>query len=606
MTPRAARSPLPWLGALLALYLIVPIVGLAFRLGSPADMGFENPGLGAALGVSVLTATVSTIIIAIFGIPLAFVLASARGRLARLVEIAIQVPLALPPLMSGILLIYLVGPYTPLGRTFALTDSLAGIVIAQTFVAAPFLVIAARSAFAAIDPALTDVAATLGLHPLERFLRVSLPVAAAGVGAGLLLAWLRAFGEFGATVILAYHPYSLPVFTYVQFSGGGLTQTTAPTLLAVVAAVVVLAAVAWQPRRRARPIGALPAKATPRRWEPASLNFSLDQAVGSFRLELAYAASSPRLAILGPSGAGKSTALRCLAGLFGPAADVRIGRRDLRGVPAEERLVGYVPPEASLLPHLTVWRQVLFGTGAVPGLAAYWIGRLHLDGLQDRLPDQLSSGQRQRVALARALARSPAILLLDEPLSSLDTPVRNELRRELRELQLDTGLTSVLVTHDPEEAAFLADEIVVISGGQLLQAGPRAEIFSRPASPEVARLLGIRNLHAGHVVAPGVIRTGGVDLGVADSAILPGTPVHWSVAADYLHVAGTGQYSAEVVDVADLGTRAEFRVRLGQLELNVRTTSAEPMARGSQCRIDIPPEAVNVWASATTVATAPD
>jgi len=183
LTPRAARSPLPWLGALLALYLIVPIVGLVFRLGSPAEMGFENPGLGAALGVSVLTATVSTIIIAILGIPLAFVLASARGRLARLVEIAIQVPLALPPLMSGILLIYLVGPYTPLGRTFGLTDSLAGIVIAQTFVAAPFLVIAARSAFAAVDPALTDVAATLGLHPLARFMRVSLPVAAGGVGA---------------------------------------------------------------------------------------------------------------------------------------------------------------------------------------------------------------------------------------------------------------------------------------------------------------------------------------------------------------------------------------------------------------------------------------
>jgi ABC-type sulfate/molybdate transport systems ATPase subunit/ABC-type molybdate transport system permease subunit len=512
----------------------------------------------------------------------------------------------LPPLMSGILLIYLVGPYTPLGRTFGLTDSLAGIVIAQTFVAAPFLVIAARSSFAAVDPALTDVAATLGLHPLERFLRVSLPVAAAGVGAGLLLSWLRAFGEFGATVILAYHPYSLPVFTYVQFSGGGLTQTTAPTLLAVVAAVVVLAAVAWQPRRRVRPVGALPAEVTPRRWESASLNFSLDQVVGSFRLRLAYAASSPRLAILGPSGAGKSTTLRCLAGLLGPGAEVRIGGHDLRGVPVEERLVGYVPPEASLLPHLTVWRQVLFGAGALPGLASYWIDRLHLEGLQDRLPDQLSSGQRQRVALARALARSPAMLLLDEPLSSLDTPVRNELRRELRELQLDTGLTSVLVTHDPEEAAFLADEIVVISGGQLLQAGPRAEIFSRPASPEVARLLGIRNLHPGQVTAPGVVRTGGIDLPVADRAILPGTSVHWSVAADHVRVAADGPITVDIVDVADLGTSTELRVRLGQVELFVRTTSDSHMAPAGQCRIEIPPEAVNVWPSSTAVATPPD
>ena len=126
-----------------------------------------------------------------------------------------MLPLALPPVMSGILLIYMVGPYTTLGRLFhrRLTGSVAGIVLAQVFVSAPFLVIAARSAFAAVDPALEDA----GRHPrprsLARFLRVSLPVAAAGIRAGLLLTWLRAIGEYGATVLLTYHPYSLPVYT---------------------------------------------------------------------------------------------------------------------------------------------------------------------------------------------------------------------------------------------------------------------------------------------------------------------------------------------------------------------------------------------------------
>ena len=153
-----------------------------------------------------------------------------------------QLPLALPPLMSGILLIYPVGPYTTLGRFFdgRLTDSMAGIVLAQTFVSAPFLIIAARSAFASQDPALDDVAATLGHRHLDRFFRVSLPDAGTAVLAGLLLTWLRAFGEYGATVLISYHPYTLPVFTEVQFSGSGLPPTEAPTALALLAAIAVV------------------------------------------------------------------------------------------------------------------------------------------------------------------------------------------------------------------------------------------------------------------------------------------------------------------------------------------------------------------------------
>ena len=190
----------------------------------------------------------------------------------------VQLPLALPPVMAGVVLIYLVGPYTTIGSFFGgrLTGSLAGIVLAQTFVAAPFLVIAARSAFAAVEPALDDLAATLGKRPLARFLRVSLPVAAPGIRAGLLLTWLRAFGEYGATVLVAYHPYSLPVFTYVQFSGGGLPDTQAPTVLALAAAIaVVLISRLRVPRRPAsahRFAGSPPARAPgrPPRWPSIS------------------------------------------------------------------------------------------------------------------------------------------------------------------------------------------------------------------------------------------------------------------------------------------------------------------------------------------------
>ena len=206
--------------------------------------------------MSAIAATIAVVLIALLGIPLAYVLARSTGRLANAVGIAIYLPLALPPLMSGILLIFLVGPYSTLGRFFdgQLTDSLTGVVIAQSFVSAPFLIVAARSAFAAVDPALEDTAATLGHGALSRFWRVSLPLARPGIRAGLLLAWLRAFGEYGATVILAYHPYSLPVFTGVQFQGTGLDATLAPTALALAVAAAVVGLDAIHPHLRRWPL----------------------------------------------------------------------------------------------------------------------------------------------------------------------------------------------------------------------------------------------------------------------------------------------------------------------------------------------------------------
>ena len=221
MRREVAKSPLPWLGLVIVVYLAVPIVAFGFRLATGPVRGFQTPGLFPAFAVSVECATISLAVVTLFGVPLAYLLARPRGALSSLITVVVVIPLALPPLMGGILLIYLVGPYSFLGRHFGghLTQSIVGIVLAQTFVAAPFLIVVARSAFRAIDPALLDVAATLGHSELSRFRRVAVPLAADGIRAGMLLAWLRAFGEYGATVILAYHPFSLPVYTYNQFSG---------------------------------------------------------------------------------------------------------------------------------------------------------------------------------------------------------------------------------------------------------------------------------------------------------------------------------------------------------------------------------------------------
>ena len=189
--------------------------------------------------------------------------------------------------------------------------------LAQIFVAAPFLIIAARAAFAAVDPALEDVAATLGFGRLARFARVAVPAALPGIAAGILLTWLRAFAEFGATVILAYHPFSLPVFTFVQFDETGLPGTMLPIAAALLAALDVLLLVQLPlPRRRRghalRRPGAGGAR-TPihrRRWTSP-----WRKQLGWLLAEVAHRARSPRLALLGPSGAGKTLTLRLLAGL---------------------------------------------------------------------------------------------------------------------------------------------------------------------------------------------------------------------------------------------------------------------------------------------------
>ncbi|HLH47403.1 MAG TPA: ATP-binding cassette domain-containing protein, partial [Acidimicrobiales bacterium] len=492
---RPAR-PLAWLGGLLALYLLVPVGAFLVRLAGSHERGFSQPGLWSALWVSIQGATISLALMTLAGVPLAYVLARGRGRLSRALGALIQLPLALPPLMGGIILIYLVGPYTFLGHLSGqrLTQTLAGVVIAQTFVSAPFLVVAARSAFAAVDPALGEAAATLGYRPLARFLRVDVPAAAGGIRAGMVLMWLRAFGEYGSTVVLAYHPYTLPVYTENQFGAAPLSTTEAPTALALGAALLVIgAAQIRRPRRHRRP--ERPSVTAPPVAVGTPVSFALRAGAGTFRLEVAQPEPSERLAIVGPSGAGKSLTLRALAGLVRPTSgQVRFGADDVTAAPPERRGVGYVPQSVGLLPGRTVWEQATFGVGAEPARAAWWLATLHLDGLEDRLPDQLSGGQRQRVGLARALARDPSVVLLDEPFSALDAPVRVELRREVRRLQRTAGLATVVVTHDPKEAAALADDLIVLGHGRVLQAGPCRSVFRRPASPEVARLLGVDNV----------------------------------------------------------------------------------------------------------------
>lgn len=224
------------------------------------------------------------------------------------------------------------------------------------------------------------------------------------------------------------------------------------------------------------------------------------------------------VALLGPSGSGKSTLLRMLAGLEEPEAGrIYLDQRDATTTPASGREVGFVFQHYALFRHLTVAQNVAFGLDVrdVPkAIAARRVAELlslvGLEGMQARLPAQLSGGQRQRVALARALAPEPRMLLLDEPFGAVDAKVREELRRWLRSLHDATGVTSVFVTHDQDEAFSVSDRVLMIDRGRLEQSGTPTEIIDDPASEFVARFVGDVNLleaevHDGHAHA-GVLR----------------------------------------------------------------------------------------------------
>ena len=221
--------------------------------------------------------------------------------------------------------------------------------------------------------------------------------------------------------------------------------------------------------------------------------------------------------LLGPSGCGKTTTLRMIAG-FVPVTSgrIRLGGRDVTSLPPQRRNTGLVFQGYALFPHLTAAENIAFGLqmrGLSDAVVREKVGSalrlVRLDDLGDRLPRQLSGGQQQRVALARALVIEPDALLLDEPLSNLDAKLREEVRVEIRQLQRALGLTTVMVTHDQDEALAMADRLVVMSAGAIQQIGTQRDLYEHPSNRFVAGFVGRTNFLSGQLVAPGVFRSDG-------------------------------------------------------------------------------------------------
>jgi putative spermidine/putrescine transport system ATP-binding protein/spermidine/putrescine transport system ATP-binding protein len=221
------------------------------------------------------------------------------------------------------------------------------------------------------------------------------------------------------------------------------------------------------------------------------------------------------LALLGPSGCGKTTCLRMIAGLVHPSAgEIFIDGKRITGTPVHRRNIGMLFQNYALFPHMTVAENVAFGLEARRRPKAETAARVagvlqlvQLSGYADRMPAQLSGGQQQRVALARCLVVEPSLLLLDEPLGALDKSLRESMQVELRALQQRLGITTIMVTHDQDEALTLADRVAIMRGGKLEQVASPAEVYQKPVSRFVAGFIGVSNFFRGRVDQDGFVRT---------------------------------------------------------------------------------------------------
>jgi iron(III) transport system ATP-binding protein len=321
------------------------------------------------------------------------------------------------------------------------------------------------------------------------------------------------------------------------------------------------------------------------------------------------------VSFLGPSGCGKTTLLRAIAGLDPQDAGViRMRGRDVSRLPPADRDFGIVFQSYALFPNLTVADNVGYGLVNQRRSRAETDARvaelLAMVGLPDqgrKYPVQLSGGQQQRVALARALATSPSLLLLDEPLSALDAKVRVRLRSEIKDLQRRLGVTTIMVTHDQEEALSMADRIVVMNHGVIEQVGAPAEIYARPATAFVADFVGAMNFLDGAALDASTLAVGDIRLHAPAHGLAPGAAARIGFRPEDVRALdrpGANTFEAAVGEISYLGSFARAQLTLKRQPStafaadfsanDMRDLGLEP---GGDISVAVPPEALRVFAA---------
>ena len=365
------------------------------------------------------------------------------------------------------------------------------------------------------------------------------------------------------------------------------------------------------------------------------LSVQIRRKFAGFHLDIDFEVSGGLTVLFGPSGSGKSLTLQSLAGLF-PLDDARItlGKtvwQDSKAkvyIPPQQRRVGYVPQNYALFPHLTVAQNIAFGLKGEKKQATQRVDELvnlmQLDGLEQRRPSQLSGGQQQRVALARAMAVNPCLLLLDEPFSALDAAVREALREELRAFYERVKIPTILVTHDVQEVQQLADTVVILQQGNVLQVGTQREVFRSPRTPTVASLVGMRPCLSGIVQSVlhdaqdsksniATIRVNELELRVLvpiTQSVRAGQHVEFTIRSDEVELISEQenvQVNEDEVHISGIVVREHFRTPVHiitvQLTSDVRidipmlhlTWRNNPLSAGDTVMVRIPASAIHLF-----------
>jgi putative spermidine/putrescine transport system ATP-binding protein len=336
------------------------------------------------------------------------------------------------------------------------------------------------------------------------------------------------------------------------------------------------------------------------RFSGVSKSYGHFKAIGDISLSVN---SGELTTILGPSGSGKTTMLSLIAGIASPSTGrIELGDREITYVPAAQRNIGLVFQSYALFPHMSIFDNVAFPLrirrveqSELERRVRDALRLVRLEGFEARRPHQLSGGQQQRVALARAVVFKPDILLLDEPLAALDRKLREEVRQEIRELQRGLGITTIMVTHDQEEALSLSDRVVLLSHGQVEQIGTPAEIYHQPRTRFAAGFLGLANFLEGRLEEGAIVGdrgrfpcgSGGLPVGAAVCGLL--RPEHVRAGGE------TGFLRGTVRDVVFLGEIARATVEIaGGMRLTVNDAGgAGRLREGSEVWLSWDPE--DVW-----------
>jgi molybdate transport system permease protein len=490
------------------------------------------------LWISLKTASLAVVIIFFLGIAAAYWMLGYRGRWKSIIEGIFVAPLILPPTVVGFILLLLFGRNGPFGQffqwlNFRVVFTWYAAVITATVVAFPLMYRTTLGAFEQVDPNLLQVARTLGATERKIFWRVLLPLSFPGVLAGLTLAFARALGEFGATLMLAGNipgqTQTIPMAIFFAVEGGAINEAWLWVVIIMLISLSGIIAVNFWQGQRQKQLGRQGAGTiAPREsedpiapWEgrdfavlpskllhggEMGLLVDIERYLSGFSLDVAFTSQNQPLGLLGASGSGKSMILRSIAGVETPSK----GRIVLNGrvlfdsekginIPSRERRIGFVVQNYALFPHLTVAENIAFGLSrktdpkVVRQRVAAQLELVQLPGMEDRYPHQLSGGQQQRVAIARALAGRPEALLLDEPFSALDTHLRGQLERQLVKTLGNYDGVTIFVTHNMDEAYRICDNLIVMEKGQAIAHGSKFQIFERPDSVGLAKITGCKN-----------------------------------------------------------------------------------------------------------------